>query len=452
MVLGASMAGLLAARVLSDAYERVTVVDRDALPAIGEHRRGVPQGRHANVVHARGAQVLDELFPGLTAEVVAAGAPTGDLLGTSRMIVSGHRLRKVDIGVPMLYASRPLLEGHVLARVRALPGVTIADTSDIVDLTATPDRRRVTGVRVRDSAGELVTIDADLVLDATGRGSRTPLWLDSLGYPRPRTDKVHVGIGYSSRYYRLPPEAMGGDRLILHNWTPGYPKGGAVLAQEGDRYLVTLVGMLGDHPPADPEGFLTFAAGLPFDDIHDVLRAGEPLDDPVVFRYPANVRHRYERLRSFPDGLLALGDAVSSFNPIYAQGITAATLQAAELRRLLSAGGPPTWRRYFRAIAKVIDNPWEIATGTDLGLPEVIGRRTPKIRLVNAYLPRLHAVATTDATLATAFVRVAAMLDAPAGLLRPDRVLRVLRGRRSAGEPPADRAPSQPAAPVNSKT
>jgi 2-polyprenyl-6-methoxyphenol hydroxylase-like FAD-dependent oxidoreductase len=313
--------------------------------------------------------------------------------------------------------------------VRALRGVRIADGRDIVDLATGPDRRRVIGVRVRDGDGTVAVIDADLVVDAAGRGSRTPLWLEQLGYPRPQTERIHIGVGYASRSYRLPPGALGTDRLILHNWTPQHPRAGAVVAQEGGRHLVTLAGLLGDHPATDPAGFDAFAASLRFPDVHQAMRAGVPLDDPVAIQYPANVRYRYERLRRFPDGLLVLGDAVCAFNPIYGQGMTVAALQAAALRRLLSGGQVPTARRYFRAISAVVDVPWDIATGTDLAFPGVRGRRTPKIRLVNAYLPRLQAAAAADHTLAAAFVRVTGLLDRPEGLLRPDRAARVLRHR-----------------------
>ncbi|MEZ0075898.1 FAD-dependent oxidoreductase [Planotetraspora sp. GP83] len=431
VVLGASMAGLLTARVLSEFYDQVTVVDRDQMPPGIGHRRGVPQGHHVHALLARGAQVLDELFPGLTSEVINAGAPSADLLGGIRWLLSGHRIRQMEIGQPVLFPSRPLLEGHVRARVLALPGVQMAAGHDIVTLTTTADHRAVTGVSVRGDDGEVKTIPADLVVDASGRGSRTPLWLEKMGYQRPPVDKIHIGVGYSSRSYRLPPGALGTDRLILLNWTPQHPRAAAVAAQEDGRFLVTLAGMLGDHPPTDPGEFLTFAAGLPFDDVHRAIRDGEPLGDPVAFQYPANVRHRYERLSRFPDRLLVLGDAICGFNPIYGQGMTVAALEAATLRRLLSGGRPITWQRYFNAVAGVIDVPWEIATGTDLAFPGVQGRRTAKIRMVNAYLPRLHAAAATDPALAAAFVRVTGLLDRPEGLLRPDRLLRVFRSRRT---------------------
>ncbi|MEU9885848.1 FAD-binding monooxygenase [Sphaerisporangium sp. NPDC051011] len=432
VVLGGSMAGLLAARVLAEFYDKVTIVERDVLPREAAQRRGVPQGHHVHALLARGGEVLDELFPGLTAEVVAAGAPAGDLLGGIRWLLSGHRISRVDIGQPVLFPSRPLLEAHVRARVLALPGVRLCDGHDIAGLTTTADRRTVTGVTMRGPGGELRGIPADLVVDASGRGSRTPVWLEKLGYRPPRVDKIHIGVGYASRAYRLAPDALRGDRLILANWTPEHPRAAAVSAQEDGRVLVTLAGLLGDHPPTDHDGFLAFAESLPFDDVHRLIVDGEPLTDPVAIQYPANVRRRYEKLSRFPDGLLVLGDAICGFNPIYGQGMTVASLEAATLRRLLSGGRAPGWKAYFKAVAKVVDVPWGIATGTDLAFPGVRGRRTPKVRLVNAYLPRLHAAAVVDSSLSSAFVRVTGLLDRPEGLLRPDRLLKVLRKHRKA--------------------
>jgi 2-polyprenyl-6-methoxyphenol hydroxylase-like FAD-dependent oxidoreductase len=432
VVLGASMAGLLAARVLADAYGQVTVIDRDELPKASTHRRGVPHGRHAHALLARGQQALEELFPGLTAELIAQGVPTGDLLANGRWYVSGHRLRQQPIGLVSLCVSRPLLEGYVRARVRALPNVAFLDSCDIVGLAATPDGRRVTGARVlrRADGGAKELLGADLVVDATGRGSRTPIWLQALGYERPDEEQVRVGLGYTTRTYRLPPDALDGDLAVLDATTPEHPRGGALLRLEGDRWMVTLAGMLGDHPPTDPDGFLDFARSLRFPDIYQTVRDAEPLDDPVPFRFPASVRHRYERLDRFPDGLLVMGDAVCSFNPIYGQGMSVAALEALTLRRHLQRGAEPQPRHFFGDLTRVVNVPWDIAVGGDLAVPGVQGRRTLKVRLVNAYIARLHAAAAHDAHLASAFVRVAGLIAPPQSLLRPSIAVRVLRPSR----------------------
>ncbi|HET9254351.1 MAG TPA: NAD(P)-binding protein [Pseudonocardiaceae bacterium] len=427
VVLGASMAGLLTARVLARSYRRVTVFDRDAMPGIGAHRRGVPQDKHVHFLHPRGRQALDEFFPGLSSRLIEQGAVTGDALGNIRWQLSGHQLRQADISLPGLLDSRPFLEGHVRARVSELPNVTLAERSDVIAVTATTDRCRITGVRIHDTAGggERV-VPADLVIDATGRGSRVPLWLSELGYDQAAVDRVDIGLGYATRLYRLRAGALGNDMAMLTAGTPQNPRGGGLGAIEGGRHILTIFGILGDHPPADPAGFDAFVASLLFPDIAEAIHDAQPLTDPVQFRFPASVRHRYERLRRFPTGLLVLGDAVCSFNPIYGQGMTAAAIQARTLQRLLARGRAPTARRYFQAIAQTIDTPWDIAVGADLAFPKVRGARTAKIRMINSYLPKLHAAATTDITLARAFVRVMGMVDRPEGLLRPDRMLRVL--------------------------
>lgn len=430
VVLGASMAGLLAARVLADAYTQVTVIDRDQLPERSAQRRGVPQGHHIHALLARGQQALEELFPGLTAELVAHGVPAGDMLANARVYLSGHRLRQAHTGLVLLCASRPVLEGYVRTRVRALPNVAVLESCDIVGLAATPDGRRVTGARVqrREGGSAEDVLDADLVVDATGRGSRTPVWLEALGYGRPARDEVRIGLGYATRNYRLPPGALGPDLAVLHGLTPQHPRGGALQMLDDRRLMVTLGGVLGDHPPTDPDGFLAFARSLRFPDIHETISDAEPLDDPVAFRFPASVRHRYERLTRFPDGLLVLGDAVSSFNPIYGQGITVAALEALALRRHLERGIQPEPRRFFADLARVVDVPWDIAAGGDLVFPGVPGRRPLKVLLVSAYLARLHAAAAHDASLASAFVRVIGMVAPPQSLLAPSVALRVLRG------------------------
>jgi 2-polyprenyl-6-methoxyphenol hydroxylase-like FAD-dependent oxidoreductase len=430
VVLGASMAGLLAAQVLGDSYGQVTVVDRDELPEAAMHRRGVPHGRHLHALAARGQQALEELFCGLTAELVADGVPAGDMLADTRLFFSGHRLRQAPTGLGLLCASRPVLEGRVRARVRALPNVRFIDRCDVVGLATTPDRRRVTGARLlrrADGSAEEV-LGADLVVDATGRGARTPAWLEALGYPRPPVAQVRVGLGYATRIYRVPPDALGGDLAVLQAATPRHPRAGALQVLEGDRWMVTLAGILGDHPPTDPVGFLDFARSLRFPDIYQAVRDAEPLDDPVAFRFPASVRHRYEKLDRFPDGLLVMGDAVASFNPIYGQGMSVAALEALALRRHLEHGTAPRPRRWFRELARVVDVPWDIAAGGDLVFPGVQGRRTAKVRLVSAYLARLHAAAAHYADLAGAFLRVAGLVAPPGSLLRPGVAARVLRG------------------------
>jgi 2-polyprenyl-6-methoxyphenol hydroxylase-like FAD-dependent oxidoreductase len=441
------MAGLTAARVLADAYERVTVMERDALPEAAAHRRGVPQSRHAHGLLAGGRVALEELFPGLTDELVANGALSGDLQAESRWYNRGLRLCPAPSDLRAVAVSRPLLEGYVRERVLALSNVRVVDRCGAAGLVATPDGRGVRGVRVTrraDSSAEEV-LEADLVVDATGRGSRSPLWLEELGYPRPAEDEVRIGVAYASRIYRRRRDHLDGDTAVVVAATLDRPRGGVMLAMEGDRWMVTLNGYLGQRPPADPDGFVAFAAGLPVPDIFEVISDAEPLGEVLPARYPASVRRRYERLPRFPDGYLVTGDAVCGFNPIYGQGMSVAALEALALRKCLRAGPAGLARHFFAKVARIVDIPWGIAVGADLRFPGIQGARTAKVRLVNAYLARFHLAAATDPVLGRAFLRVVNLMDRPEGLLRPTVVMRVLGGnlRRTAVWPRASRPASR---------
>jgi hypothetical protein len=354
--------------------------------------------------------------------------------GTTR----GRRLCPGPSGLRGIALSRPLLEGYIRERVRALPNVRVVDRCAAAGLVATPDRRRVRGVRVLrhvDGSAEEV-LEADLVVDATGRGSRSPLWLEELGYPRPAQDEVRIGVAYASRVYRRRPDHLD-DQAVVVAATPERPRGGGMLAMEDDRWMVTLNGYLGQRPPADPDGFVAFTATLPAPDIFEVISDAEPLGEVLPARYPASVRRRYERLGRFPDGYLVTGDAVCGFNPIYGQGMSVAALEALALRECLRAGPAGLARRFFAAVAGIVDIPWGIAVGADLRFPGIHGARTAKVRLVNAYLGWFHVAAATDPVLGRAFLRVVNLMDRPEGLLGPAIALRVLGGnlRRAATRP-----------------
>ena len=433
VVLGGSMAGLLAARVLADAFAEVVIVDRDKLTGVTTARRGVPQGRHTHGLLARGQQILDELFPGFTAEAIASGIPTGDL-GELRWFFNGVRLRPKSTGLVCVSADRPVLESHVRARVASLPNVSFIEECDIVGRQTEPGSRRVTGARVQrraDGSAE-ETLDADLVIDATGRGSRTPVWLEELGYARPAEERIKIDLTYTTRHYRLPDESiLNGDLSINPVSSPSHPRGAFFSRVQDGRSILSLTGVLGDAAPTDPEGFLEWVRSLPVPDVYDVIKDAEPLDDAVAFTYPASVRRRYEQLEEFPDGLLVLGDAACSFNPVYGQGMTVAAQEALVLSEHLRKGVPDPLA-FLRDIAGVIEVPWQISAGGDLGFPEVEGPRPPEVQMMNAYMALLQSAATRDGMVTRTFMRVAGLVDPPTELMSPDTIYRLLNN----GTPP----------------
>ena len=417
------MAGLLATRVLADHFEQVTLIERDAFPPEGEHRRGVPQGRHTHGLLASGKQVLERFFPGISQELVTGGAVKGDLAGDSRWFLEGGCLCKFPSDLGGLLLSRPYLEGKVRSYLTRLTNVRTRERSDVERLTTTEDRMRVTGVEM---AGEILA--SDLVIDATGRGSHSPQWLEAMGFPKPTEDRVEIALGYTTRLFRRSLLDLDGDGAVVIPPTPETKRAGVMLAQEGDRWTVTLVSYFGNYAPTELEGFIEFAKNLPAPFIYDVIRHAEPISEAASARFPASVRRRYERLDRFPAGFLVIGDAISSFNPMYGQGMSVAALEAEALADALAEDSSDLAPRFFRKAAKIVDTPWGIVVGGDLRIPETIGPRTSAVKFVNWYMSKLHRAAHHDPVVALAFHKVGNLLALPPSVMHPRIAARVLWG------------------------
>jgi 2-polyprenyl-6-methoxyphenol hydroxylase-like FAD-dependent oxidoreductase len=433
IVIGASMGGLLAARALADHYGEVTIVERDVLPDAYEPRKGVPQGRHTHGLLARGREVLEQLFPGFTEEMVAQGATTGDVVDNVLWFNHGFYLCNAPSKMLGLAISRPMLEGSVRRRVLQLPNVQLRERCDVLELAFDRSQGRVSGVRVQSRGGSDGTqmMNADLVVDASGRGSSSPAWLDALGYPKPREERIKINLGYATRLYRRLPEHLRGMRGAIIAACPPDWRFGAILAQEGDRWIVTLGGYLGDQAPTDDDGFVAFARSLQKPEIFDVVRVAEPLCPLMRYQFSANLRRRYEELSRFPAGFLVFGDALCSFNPVYGQGMTVACVESLALRECLAAGTQEIAGRFFRAASQLIDIPWQIAVGSDLQHPRVEGKRTTQVRFINWYIAKLYRAAQDDAVLASRFLEVANLMRQPTALLDPQIAFRVWRRNRA---------------------
>jgi 2-polyprenyl-6-methoxyphenol hydroxylase-like FAD-dependent oxidoreductase len=423
IVVGGSMAGLLATRVLADYYEQVTLMERDVFPPEGDHRRGVPQGRHTHGLLASGAQVLEQFFPGIRNELIEAGAVKGDLVRDSRWFLEGGCLRKFTAGIDGLLLSRPFLEGRVRRHVLRLPNVRAREGSEVEGLATSDDQQRVTGIKL---AGEI--IPADLVVDATGRGSHSPQWLEAIGYAKPLEERVEIALGYTTRLFRRSSLDLNGDIGVIIPPTPENKRAAAMLAQEGDRWTVTLVSYFGNYAPPELAGFIEFAKSLPAPYVHEVVQRAEPISEPLTARFPASIRRRYEKLDRFPDGFLVFGDAISSFNPMYGQGMSVAALEAVALAESITQGPSDLGRRFFRKAANVVDTPWSIVVGGDLRIPGTVGPRNAGVNFINWYMSKLHKAAHHDPVVALAFHTVGNLLAPPPSVLHPRIAARVLWG------------------------
>ncbi|KPN31304.1 FAD binding domain protein [Halolamina pelagica] len=441
--MGGSMAGLLAARVLSDAYDEVVVVERDTLPSAPTPRRGVPQGHHVHVLLEAGRATLCDLFPGYGEALIDAGGLIINVGEDLEQYEAGGFLASPATRMEMYCASRPLLEGVARERLAARDPVELRGGCQFTEYVV--DDGRVEGVRVRgDDATE--TIPADLVVDATGRTSRTPQWLSEHGYDTPPTVEVEIDFTYSTIRIDRP---AGNRRMLFVPQSAPRTSGGAAFPIEDGEWIVTLGGMHDADPPSTVAGFETYADRLPADGIRELVAERRVVSDGVDrYPFPSNRRRRYEALDDFPAGLVVIGDAIASFNPIYGQGMSVAALEAVQLHHLLASGdtdaiGP----RFFAAASNVVDIAWSMAVGADSEFDATSGPTPTGAGLFNRYLNRLVRRAHTDEQLAEAYYRVVGMEEPPTALLRPSTVWRALRpapgvGGFSAGRSalPNDRA------------
>ncbi|WP_175408794.1 NAD(P)/FAD-dependent oxidoreductase [Streptomyces sp. TRM64462] len=436
VVIGGSVAGLLAARALAEHAERVTVVERDRFPQEAEPRAGVPQGRHLHVLLEAGQRAMDRLLPGVVDELRAAGAPRVGVPRDMVQLQAGRWFRRTDPTFHFFCGSRPQLEQVVRRRVLADPRVEALEGTEVVGLAG--DVARVRGVLVRERGAahrdaEPRLLAADLVVDASGRGTRAPKWLAAIGAEAPREETLDTGLAYATRVYRNERHADDTDALGLFLVpNPRQTYGAVVLPVEDGRFLVTLSGLRGAEPPTDDKGFEAYTERFPDPLVRDWLAKAEP-DSPVYgFRATANVRRRYDLTGRSPAGFLATGDALCTFNPIYGQGMTVAALAAEALRDALAdPRRTPTTRRVQRALFRASRQAWDISAGSDKKMPGALGdaaRVTPAERPANWYLARVQVRAAGDPVVGTAFRGVLSLVKPVESLFAPRVARRVLFG------------------------
>ncbi|WP_327357826.1 NAD(P)/FAD-dependent oxidoreductase [Streptomyces sp. NBC_01304] len=432
VVLGGGLAGMLAAAALRHAVDQIDIIEPHALPDQVAPRTGLPQARHAHSLMEGGAEAIDQLLPGTLELLCAAGAnriplPTGMVAFSPE----GWYRRWLRESHYVIAASRDLIDHTVRQQTLKHPGITVHTGHRAVALVGS--RRKVTGVRVEDPAHHTRVIPADLIIDATGRASRTPLWLSDLGIPRIKHDKVDSGLAYASRTFQAPSPTKGWPIVTVQadaRTEPGQAI--TILPIENDQWLVSLSGTRSGQPTSNPDDFLPFARGLRHPVAGELLAHARPISDVALTHSTANSRYYYERASAWPDGLIVLGDAVAAFNPVYGQGMSTAALGALALRTAVQQHGAQATglaRRVQRAIARPVNTAWALAVGQDIHFPCTTGK-TPNAadRIVQAYSRRLSYTATGNLHAAIALTDVITLRTSPARLFRPDVVLAALLG------------------------
>ncbi|HJT56730.1 MAG TPA: FAD-dependent monooxygenase, partial [Ktedonobacteraceae bacterium] len=431
IVIGASMAGLLAARALSNHFEQVTIIERDQLSEQVEPRKGVPQGRHVHLLLAKGQSIVQEYFPNFYTEFAHDGA----VPATTAQIDwfdSGQWKARSPEPIASYSASRPFLETYVRHFLAKKANVRFIDGCEVSKLQAKEDHTRVTGVTLLHHSPQRYEeeLDADLVVDAGGRGSRAPQWVTSLGYERVEEASVKIDVGYATRIYRFPSNlSFNWKMLLIYPKAPDETRGGLVLPIEGNRWMVTLTGRLRDYPPDDEVGFLEYARSLPNPTIYDLLQEAEPVSPIMTYKYAASRWRHYEDMSRLPEGFVGLGDAVCSFNPVYGQGMSVAAMEAKLLDTMLRKhfGARGFTKRFQKAAAEIARVPWMLATSQDFLYPATEGERPFGLSVLHWYMGRVNELTATNSFIVQRFYEVLNLLKTPTSLFDPRILAAVLR-------------------------
>ena len=450
IVVGGGIAGLLAARVLANHFERVSLIERDHYPQEPVFRPGVPQGHHIHVLLLRGQQILENLFPGITDKLLAQGAVKCDFADDYIYRVWSGWLPQAPSRLQGYTCTRLLIEWQVHQELLEHEQVHILEGQEVVDLAASSDKQSVTGVRMRQRTrtapadSEITDMAADLVVDASGRHSHAPQWLEALGYEPPLEKVVNPFLGYASQIYAPPADSHRTWKgMIIQQDPPEKLRGGAIWPIEGDRWMVLVAGASKDYPATEQAAFLEFAQGLPDMGLYEAIRDAEPLSPIYGYRQTENRRRHFEQMKRQPEGFVVVGDACCAFNPIYGQGMSVAALGAMTLDESLRQNNGRDLRglpRDFQSkLAQVNELPWQLAAASDYRFPATEGKKLDwATKLQHRYLNGIIGLLPTEKVARDTFLEVQHMVQPPITLFRPALVMKVLmRGR---GHKPANTA------------
>ncbi|WP_328876680.1 FAD-dependent monooxygenase [Streptomyces sp. NBC_00287] len=452
--MGGSLAGLLAAHVLAGHADRVTVVERDRFPDGGEPRPGVPQGRHPHVLLQGGQVALESLLPGFLAELGEAGAPRVGMPSDLVLWQEGRWFRRTSASTHIYTGSRAQLEALVRQRVLANPLISAVQGTEVVGLLG--DAARVRGVLLRDRSGdtrgEQRALEADLVVDASGSGTKAPQWLEAIGAEGPHEETIDTGLAYASRVYRGRDGVLDGETLGYYVYPgPAQLHGGGALPLEDGSHLVIVSGLRGDEPPTGDDEFVAYTKRLAHPLLDRWLEDAEPLSPAFGYRRTANIRRRYDLPGRRPAGFLATGDALCTFNPIYGQGMAVAAMSAVALRDALAdRRRTPTTRRVQGALLAASRQAWDISAGADRSMPGVVGTAAeigPADRMAGWYLRRVQERSPGDPAVGRVFRAVLTLSEPVTALFAPSVARAVLFGAPAPSPAEPQETPERPEGP-----
>lgn len=433
VVIGGSLAGLLAGRILAEHFDRITILERDVFPDKPLPRAGVPQSRHLHVLLLRGQQILEQLFPGLAVDLQAAGAPVLDSGSDIAMLLPHGWAAPFQANLPGIVFSRDLLDWTVRHHLAHCANVQIRQGITVTGLMRNVSQTGVGGVLVGRPNPE--AIQADFVVDASGKTSHTPHWLPAIGYEPPAETVVNAFLGYASRLYRVPAHAAPKQAVFVHLAPPDRTRGGALFPIEGNRWIVGMAGGDRDYPPTDEAGFLAFARSLPTPAIYSALQDAEPLTPIYSYRATENRLRHYDRLSRYPENFVVLGQASCAFNPIYGQGMTVAAIEAQILDRALRQ--QQSARQIQKELVAAHAGAWQLATLQDYRYRGTEGAQpSATTRLLNAYMDQIGRLCTEDTSVYRTMLEVMHMLKPSVALFQPHIAVKAIAKMMQRHNPP----------------
>lgn len=431
LVIGGSIAGLLAARILSEFYEEVLIIEKDKKNEKDLARTGVPQGLHGHALLKSGEEILTELFPGIVDELIADGSVKSDFTSKLAWNHHGSWKMKYHAGVSIIQQSRPFLEWHIQRRLEMIPNISFLYGTKAIKLLINSDSTEVTGIEIQKD-GATATYTVDFVVDASGAGSTTSNWLQQLGFDTPEKTEVKVNLFYASRIYsELSSTNKEWNNLLVYPNPPSQNHGGSISPIENQRWMVTLLGYGVDSPPRNGDEFLQYSKNLERPDVYEAIKNARPETDVSVYRFPALWRFSYERLKRFPNRLVVIGDAYCRIDPVFGQGMSIAALEAIALKKQLQKALQKNSLRHIslnthRSFSKIIDVPWLIALTEDFRFSHTVGNKPFGLPLLKWYVKRVILACENNQHVYGKLINVLQLKAHPVSLFAPTTLKAVL--------------------------
>ncbi len=423
VVFGGSIAGLLAARVLSDYFEEVIVIEKDNYAEDGKIRNGVPQANHVHILLVKGREILQSLFPELEKDLLKKGANRIDFLNDSRYRLPTGWAPKFNSGLITFTCTRTLLENTIRHQIQKISKIKIEKGKYITSLVLQESNK----ISLKTKENE--EIQGDLIVDCTGRNTKTPLWLEKIGYPKPRETRVDSFVGYATRRYNPSKKDIKWKMMAIFNNPTTNPRTGVIYPIEDRKWLVGLYGIGKNYPPTDEKGFLDFTKNLESRELYDALKDAIPDSEIYGYKVQGSRKYHYEEMTQWPENFIVLGDAVSVFNPFYGQGITSAALGAKTLDDMLKNNKIEQGftRKFQKKLAKTISLPWILGTSEDLRWPTTKGKRPDTItRMIQNHAQKVLLLAPKSTLATKNFLQMMHMIKSPAIIFHPVLLLQLI--------------------------